>query len=188
MAFLRILIFKTLIVSYYITALLQIIFWHTQTDYGFIFFLDRNEFPGSLRVPRRLLPFLPRELGDGQPPALASAAEGRLGHRHLGGPGLHPLPEEDLYCVIVKTKIVDLYCVIVKTEIWDLYYVIVKTQIGDLYCVIVKTQILDLHCVIVKTEYVDFYCVIVKTKMVSYGCKVIPPIRYMTVNSVDLLF
>ena len=125
---------------------------------------------------RRLLPFLPRELGDGQPHALASPAEGRLGHRHLGGPGLHPLPEEDLYCVIVKTQIVDLYCVIVKTKI------------VDLYCVIVKTKILDLHCVIVKTENVDFYCVIVKTKMVSYGCKVMPPIRYMTVNSVDLLF
>ena len=70
---------------------------------------------------RRLLPLLPRELGDGQPPALASAAEGRLGHRHLGGPGLHPLPEADLYCLIVKTKIVDLYCLIGKTKIVDLY-------------------------------------------------------------------
>lgn len=68
--------------------------------YIFFIFSDRDEFPGSVRLPRCFLSVLSRELAHGEPDALAAAAEGCLGHSYLGCVGVYPLQKEDLYCII----------------------------------------------------------------------------------------
>lgn len=56
----------------------------------------RYELHSGVLLSWRFLPILPRELANGKPTALAVTPQGRLGHVHLGYPGIHSVQEENI--------------------------------------------------------------------------------------------